>query len=152
MLPVGQERNALSIVANEQVILEAAVEFPPGVEKFLFYLFPFHLSSLSSGSSKYCVTHGRLCHLFRSGTLTRPGLCGFPRTSLSGNRVNKDRPGSFGALALLRVGTMRDRWDTKEEEAKERVGAIQLGNLAPDPGTDEPGMFTVTPKGRRVVT
>jgi len=34
-------------------------------------------------------------------------------------------PGSFGALALLRVGTMRDRRDTKEEEAKsvwERFG------------------------------
>ena len=33
MLPVGQNRMALSVVSDEQVTLEAAVEFPPGVEE-----------------------------------------------------------------------------------------------------------------------
>ena len=31
MLSVGQERNALAVVADKQVILEAAVEVPPSV-------------------------------------------------------------------------------------------------------------------------
>ena len=44
MLPVGQERNAFSVVAYKQVTLEAAVEFPPGVEEPLFYLFSLHVS------------------------------------------------------------------------------------------------------------
>ena len=46
MLPVGQERNALSVMAYEQVILEAAVEFPPSFYKPLFYLFSLHYFSL----------------------------------------------------------------------------------------------------------
>jgi hypothetical protein len=31
MLPVGQERMALSVMADEQVPFKAAIEFPPGV-------------------------------------------------------------------------------------------------------------------------
>ena len=48
VLPVGQERNALSVVADEQVPLEAAIEFPASVEEPLFYRFSLHFSFLSS--------------------------------------------------------------------------------------------------------
>jgi hypothetical protein len=66
MLPVGQERHTLPIMADEQVILEAAVELPPSVYEPLFYLFSLHYSSLFVwpwfGGWRYCVTHERSCH------------------------------------------------------------------------------------------
>jgi hypothetical protein len=69
MLPVGQERNARSVVADEQVPLEAAIEFPASVEEPLFYRFSLHFSFLSRIPSfepqRYCVTNNRSCHLCR---------------------------------------------------------------------------------------
>jgi hypothetical protein len=40
---MGQERNALSIMADEQITLEAAIKLPPSVEESSFYLFSLHV-------------------------------------------------------------------------------------------------------------
>ena len=52
-------------MADKQVILEAAIEIPPGVDELLFYLFTlqyFLLLSLrpSFRVPRYCVTYARL--------------------------------------------------------------------------------------------
>jgi hypothetical protein len=43
----------LAIVADEQIILEAAVEIPPAVEEALFYLLAVHYFLPLSGGSVF---------------------------------------------------------------------------------------------------
>ena len=59
-LSMGEKRETVAVVADKQMILEAAIEIPPGVDESLFYLFSLHFLFLSRNPSfmvsRYCVT------------------------------------------------------------------------------------------------